>query len=494
MKANGDLELVSTGVKGLDEVLCGGLPKDRLYLIDGDPGSGKTTLGMQFLMDGNARGEKVLYVTLSETSKEVRSVAETHGWNLTGINMFELRSEEQLQVDNQNTFFHPSEIELGETTKAILDHIREIKPSRVVFDSLSELRLLARDSLRYRRQILALKQFFAGQNMTVLLLDDRTSEEGDLDLHSVVHGVIRLEQLAPEYGGDRRRLRVLKMRGVGFRGGFHDFVLRRGGLQIFTRLIANLFETKIADKVMKSGVKELDDLLAGGLDRGSSTLFMGPAGSGKSTIAIQYAVQAAEGGERAAIFAFDEGKRSILKRSEGLGIPFEKHLASGMITHQQIDPAELSPGEFVSLVCDAVEKGAKVVIIDSLNGYINAMPEERFLIIQMHELLSYLNQKGIVTLMVVAQHGIMGTMNSPVDLSYLADTIILLRYFEAHGKIEKAVSVMKKRSGDHEKSIRRISFSEKGIEVGEPLDQFRGIFAGVPEYISSHEMEHKRNG
>jgi circadian clock protein KaiC len=480
-------EIVKTGIEGLDEVLNGGLPRNRLYLIDGDPGAGKTTLGLQFLLAGVALGEKVLYVTLSETAKEVQAVAASHGWDISAIEIFELRSEEQLEVDNQNTFFHPSEIELGETTRAILDTVRRTSPTRVVFDSLSELRLLARESLRYRRQILALKQYFSGKNITVLLLDDRTSENGDLDLHSLVHGVIRLEQLAPEYGGDRRRLRVLKLRGVGFRGGFHDFVLKKGGLKIFPRLTANEYSTTIEDNLLMSGVPQIDQLLGGGIDRGSSTLLMGPAGAGKSTLALQYAIAAAKKGEKAVIFAFDEGKRSILKRAEGLCLDLNKFLKEGLIILNQVDPAELSPGEFMSLVCDAVNIGkARVVVIDSLNGYINAMPEERFLIIQMHELLSYLNQRGIATFLVVAQHGLLGTMNSPVDLSYLADTVILLRYFEALGKVEKAISVLKRRSGSHEKTIRKITFTREGINVGEPLDQFRGILSGMAEIVESH--------
>jgi len=479
------MEMVQTGIQGLDEILNGGLPKNRLYLIDGDPGAGKTTLGLQFLMTGVRQGEKVLYVTLSETRAEVEAVANSHGWDIRNIEIFELRSEDQMEVDNQNTFFHPSEIELGETTKAILNVVQKIQPSRVVFDSLSELRLLARESLRYRRQILALKQYFVGKETTVLLLDDRTSENGDLDLHSLVHGVIRLEQLAPEYGSDRRRLRVLKLRGVGFRGGFHDFALKRGGLCIYPRLVANEYKTTDEPTLLQSGVKQLDILLGGGIDRGSSTLLMGPAGAGKSTLALQYAIAAAEAGEKTAIFAFDEGKRSILKRSKGLGYDIEKYISSGTITLQQIDPAELSPGEFVDLVCQAVEKTkVRVIIIDSLNGYINAMPEERFLIIQMHELLSYLNQNGIATFMIVAQHGLIGAnMIAPVDVSYIADTVVLLRYFESMGHVRKAISVLKRRSGPHEKSIREISFSNTGVTVGEPLEGFQGVLTGVPDKV-----------
>ncbi|QLY26425.1 ATPase domain-containing protein [Bdellovibrio sp. KM01] len=484
-------KLVQTGVNGLDEILNGGLPSDRLYLVDGDPGAGKTTLGLQFLMAGVANDEKVLYVTLSETKKEVEAVAHSHGWDISKIAIFELRSATELEVDNQNTFFHPSEIELGETTKAILDVVKKINPSRVVFDSLSELRLLARESLRYRRQILALKQYFVGKNTTVLLLDDRTSDVGDLDLHSLVHGVIRLEQLAPEYGANRRRMRILKLRGVSFRGGYHDFVLKRGGILIFPRLVASDHETTTETSLLKSGVSQLDQLLGGGIDRGSSTLLMGPAGAGKSTVALQYASAAAKNGEKAAIFSFDEGKRSLLKRAQSMGIDVASYIEKGTITLQQIDPAELSPGEFVSLVCDAVEKqNARVVIIDSLNGYINAMPEERFLIIQMHELLSYLNQRGVATFMIVAQHGLIGSnMNSPVDVSYLADTVLLMRFFESAGEVHKAISTLKRRSGVHEKSIREITFSNKGIQVGEPLKHFRGILTGVPDFVRNEPPE-----
>ncbi len=480
-------QLVKTGVRGLDDVLNGGLPKNRLYLVDGDPGAGKTTLGLQFLLEGVKENEPVLYVTLSETKVEVLAVAHAHGWNIGKIEIFELRSEDQLEVENQNTFFHPSEIELGETTKEILRMVEATKPTRVVFDSLSELRLLARESLRYRRQILSLKQYFAGKDTTVIFLDDRTSASGDLDLHSLVHGVIRLEQLAPEYGADRRRLRVSKLRGVGFRGGYHDFALKKGGIEVFPRLVANESPTKEEHVLLKSNVAELDALLGGGIDRGSSTLLMGPAGCGKSTLAMHYALSAAENGEKAAIFAFDEGKRSILKRAEGLGFNLEKHLESGAISLQQIDPAVLSPGEFVSLVCTAVERDkVRVIIIDSLNGYVNAMPEERFLIIQMHELLSYLNQRGVATFLLVAQHGLIGSnMMTPVDVSYLADTVFLLRYFEIMGEVKKAVSILKRRSGNHEKSIREISFSNSGVKVSLPLEGFRGVLTGVPEIIGS---------
>lgn len=481
------LKSQKTGVKGLDEVLCGGLPAERLYLVDGDPGSGKTTLGLQFLMEGVRNGEKVMYVTLSETIGEVESVAHSHGWNLTGIEMFELRSEDHLSPEDQSTFFHPSEIELGETTKAILDQIGKVNPTRVVFDSLSELRLLARESLRYRRQILALKQYFVGRQATVLLLDDRTSSTGDLELQSLVHGVIRLEQLAPEYGAERRRLRVIKLRGVGYRGGYHDFTLRKGGLKVYPRLIASKHATLPETSRLTSGVKEIDALVGGGIDRGSSTLVMGPAGSGKSTLTMQYAVKAASSGENVALFAFDEGKRSIFKRAEGMGVDLRKLVDGGQISIQQIDPAELSPGEFVSLVQEAVElNGARVIIIDSLNGYLNAMPEEKFLVIQMHELLSYLNQRGVATFLIVAQHGLVGTgMNTPVDVSYLADTVILCRYFEVTGEVRKAISVVKRRSGSHELSIRGMTIASDGLHVSDPIVHLQGILSGIPEILNT---------
>jgi circadian clock protein KaiC len=479
---------LSTGIPGLDQVLNGGIPSDRIYLIDGDPGAGKTTFGMQFLMQGVRLGEKVMYISLSETRDEIEAVASSHGWNLEGIEMFEFKAEEQLTADDQTTFFHPSEIELGETTKTILDAVKRASPSRVVFDSLSELRLLARESLRFRRQILALKRYFAGRESTVLLLDDRTSIAGDLELQSIVHGVIRLEQLSPEYGAERRRLRVHKLRGVGFRGGFHDFSLRRGGIQVFPRLVAAEYSTTEELKVLQSGVEKLDALLNGGIDRGSSTLIMGPAGCGKSTLTMAYAEAAAAAGEKVALFAFDEGKRSIFKRTKSLGIDIERHINSGMISLQQVDPAELSPGEFVSHVREAVDRGVRVIVIDSLNGYLNAMPEERFLIIQLHELLSYLNQKGVASFLVVAQHGLVGVnMSAPVDVSYLADTVIVLRYYEVFGTVKKAISVLKRRSGNHDRTIRDFEISSSGIEVGEPLRGLRGVFTGIPEQESTNK-------
>ncbi len=476
------------GVSGLDDILDGGLIPNRLYLVDGDPGAGKTTLSLQYLLEGVKAGEKCLYITLSETKEELTAGALSHGWSLDGIEIVELITKEKdLDPDTQVTMYHPSEVELSETTKLVLEAVERVNPRRIVFDSLSEMRLLAQSSLRYRRQILALKHFFIGRESTVLFLDDRTSDGSDLQLHSIAHGVISLEQLAPLYGAARRRLRVVKFRGTDYRGGYHDFAIKRGGLSVFPRLLASEHNQTFERERIKSGVTALDSLLGGGPDRGTSTLLMGPAGCGKSTIAVQYAVAAAERGDHAVIFAFDESAATLEARTESLGIKFKEGKNAGQVSVRQVDPAELSPGEFVHLVRQAVEKdNARVVVIDSLNGYMNAMPEERFLTAQLHELLTYLGRRGVTTLMVVAQHGMMGTnMTSPVDTSYLADSVVLLRYFEYAGKVKKAISVVKKRSGAHEESIRELFFDEKGIHLSEPLAKFRGILTGVPVELKS---------
>jgi circadian clock protein KaiC len=374
-------------------------------------------------------------------------------------------------------------MELSETTKLIFDRVKEIEPIRVVFDSLSEMRLLAQNSLRYRRQILALKHFFTGRCCTVLLLDDLSSEMNDLQLHSIAHGVVTLEQMALDYGSERRRLRVVKMRGIDFRGGYHDFTIKPGGLDIFPRLVAAEHHKPFIGEPTTTGSAELDALLGGGLERGTSALLIGAAGVGKSSLAMAYAVAAAERGEHATVFAFDEGLGSIYARAAGLGIPLQEHVDAGLIRIQQIDPAELSPGEFTHHIRRSVEvDGARVVVIDSLNGYLNAMPEERFLVLQMHELLSYLNQLGVVTILVLAQHGLIGPMQTPIDISYLSDTVLMLRYFESDGHVRRALSVVKKRSGPHEDTIREFRLSSRGLEVGPPLAGFSGIFAGIPTY------------
>ena len=487
---NREVERSKTGIPGLDEILYGGLLPNRLYLLDGDPGAGKTTLSLQYLLEGVKQGEKCLYITLSETKEELVAGATSHGWSLDGIEIVELVAEEDdLDADAQVTMYPPSEVELIETTKKILDAVNRINPSRVIFDSLSEMRLLAQSSLRYRRQILALKQFFVGRKCTVILLDDRTSEGSDLQLQSLAHGVISLEQLSPAYGAERRRLRIVKFRGTDYRGGYHDFAIRAGGLCVFPRLVAIEHSEEFKRQPVASGVATLDALLGGGPDRGTSTLLIGPAGSGKSTIAVQYAVAAAERGDHAVVFAFDESQATLVARTEGLGIPLAQGTAAGNVRVHQIDPAELSPGEFASMVREAVEVDhARVVVIDSLNGYIHAMPEERFLTAQLHELLTYLGRQGVTTLLVVAQHGMMGVnMQTPVDTSYLADSVILFRYFEHQGRVKKAISVVKKRSGAHEESIREMYFDSHGVHLSEPLTQLRGVLTGVPVEVPKLE-------
>ena len=491
---NTSLERSRTGIPGLDDVLGGGLIPHRLYLVDGNPGSGKTTLALQYLLEGIKHGEKCLYITLSETKEELLAGAASHGWSLDGIEIVELIGDEhELDSESQITMYPAAEVELQETTHRILAAVEETNPSRVIFDSLSEMRLLAQNSLRYRRQILALKQFFIGRACTAILLDDRTSEGSDLHLQSIAHGVISLEQLAPLYGANRRRLRVIKFRGTDFRGGYHDMCIERGGLQVFPRLVATEHQQPFGREQIKSGVTALDSLLGGGPDRGTSTLLMGPAGSGKSTISIQYATAAAERGDHAVVFAFDDSAHTLLARTKSLGIRFKEGNGAGEVAIHQVDPAEVSPGEFAHMVRSAVEQDkARVVVIDSLNGYINAMPEEQFLTAQLHELLTYLGRQGVTTLLVVAQHGVVGSqMHSPVDTSYLADSVVLLRYFEHQGRVKKAISVVKKRSGAHEESIRELRFDEHGIHLSEPLVAFRGILTGVPEERKPDAVDRK---
>jgi len=473
---------VPTGVSGLDHVLGGGLPRDRLYLLQGDPGVGKTTLALQFLLAGAEAGEVCLYVTLSETKEELRAVADSHGWSLDKLLLFELPVGDRGNGGEENTLFHPSEVELAETTKLLLDEVERVKPSRVVFDSLSEIRLLSQGALRYRRQVLALKQFFVGRRCTVLLLDDRTAEPGDLQLQSLAHGVLSLEQLSPLYGAERRRLRVVKMRGVPFRGGYHDFALQTGGMKVFPRLVAAHHRHGFESGSLPSGVAQIDALVGGGLDRGTSTLLMGPAGTGKSAVAVQYAKSAAARGQRTVIFAFDESASTLLTRSAGVGMDLHSEIAAGLIEVRQVDPAELAPGEFAHLVCEAVdERDARVIVIDSLNGYMHAMPEEHFLTLQLHELLTYLGQRGVVTLMVVAQHGLVGAaMQSPIDVSYLADAVMVFRHFEMAGQLRKAISMLKRRTGAHERAIRELFIEKNGIRVGEPLHGLQGLLTGLP--------------
>ena len=481
----GPRDTAPSGIAGLDDILIGGFTRNRLYLVEGVPGSGKTTLAMQFLMAGAGRGESVLYITLSETEEELRSVAVSHGWTLEGVDVHELTpSEGDLEPDGQNTMYHPSEIELAETTKRILRDVERIRPSCVVFDSLSELRLLAGSPLRYRRQILALKQFFATRACTVMLLDDMTATGHDLQVQSIAHGVILLEQLNPEYGSERRRLRVVKYRGVHFRGGYHDYVIRTGGLQVFPRLVAAEHRQEVSRTKLASDIRELDALLGGGLEEGTSTLIVGAAGTGKSTLAAQFASAAAAKSLRAAMFLFDENPQTLLTRCRELNVNLGDHVAAGTISIQQIDPAELTPGEFTHAIRDAVERQhVKIVVLDSLNGYLNAMPEERFLTIQLHEMLMYLGQRGVATVLIGAHQGLIGAqMNTPVDASYLADAVILLRYFELRGEVRQAISVMKKRGSRHERTIREFRMDSGRITVGDAFREFRGILTGVPIY------------
>lgn len=477
---------LSTGVAGLDDILGGGLPPDRLYLIQGDPGTGKTTLALQFLLEGVKRGERVLFITLSETQDELAAVARSHGWSLDGINVFELSAAQQNRSAEQNTLFHPSEVELNEVTQVLLDEVERLAPSRVVLDSLSELRLLAQNALRFRRQILALKQHFVGKRSTVMLLDDHNGGAGGLEAqaHTVAHGVMELEQLAPEYGAERRRMRIVKLRGVSFRGGFHDFQILEGGLNIFPRLVAHEHRNGFARTLVSSGLKELDTLLGGGVARGTSLLIMGPAGSGKTSLSMQYVCAAVQRGEHAAMFLFDEGMDTMLSRADGICMDLRPWMERGNLTIRQVDPAEMPPGAFVSHVREAVEQhNAKIVVIDSLNGYLHSMPEERYLTLHMHELLSYLGQRGVMTILVMAQHGLMGRMESVVDISYLSDSVLLLRYFEAAGHIRLAVSVVKKRTGPHERTIREMMIvPDAGIRVGPPLADFQGVLTGVPTF------------
>lgn len=484
---------VSTGIAGLDDILSGGLPAGHLYLIEGQPGTGKTTLGLQFLMSGAEVGERSLYVTLSESKIELEEGAHSHGWSLKGVEIYEFApTEASLRPEDQYSHFHPSEIEFQDTTQHILEKIEALQPSRVVFDSLSELRLLARDSLRFRRQILALKHFFLNRGCTVLLLDDRTSEGNDLQLQSIAHGVVMLERIQREFGVERRRMRVAKLRASRFREGFHDYSIETGGIQVYPRLVAGEHRHQDPEGLAASGIPSLDSLWFGGIPRGTSTLVIGPAGSGKSSVAGAYVSAAARRGERAAMFNFDETLATIYRRSDQLGGDLRNMVERGLVSISQLDPAELSPGQFVGQVRDAVEKdNARVIVIDSLNGFLNAMSGEQMLVSHMHELLTFLNQRGVVTLLVLTLSGMLGpNMSVPVDMSYLSDNVLVLRFFEAAGRLRKAVSVVKKRSGPHKDTIHELSFSSGGITIGEPLTDFRGVMTGVPSLVGSHPEKH----
>jgi len=480
---------VPVGVHGLDDILTGGLPGQRLYLVSGEPGTGKTTLALQFLLEGERLGEPGLYVTLSETAEELRSTAASHGWSLEKITLYELSSVEQASgLPAAQTLFHPSEVELNETTKGVLNVVERLRPQRVVFDSLSEMRLLARDPLRYRRQILSLKQFFAGRGCTVLLLDDGSGSESDLQLESLAHGVIEMEHLSPVYGSERRRLRVKKMRGMAFRGGYHDFRITTGGIETYPRLVASEHHETFQTETISSGVAEVDALLGGGIDRGTSTLLTGPAGTGKSTLALQFALAAAAAGKRAVVYLFEEGRQTFVARARGLQMPLQDRLRDGSIVVRQVDPAELSPGELAhELRRELAQRGGlDLFVLDTLNGFMNSMPEERFLSLHLHEILSFLGQLGTASILIEAQHGLVGNQAlHQLDVSYLADTVLLLRHFEALGAVRQAVSVVKKRTGTHEQTIRELRLERGGVRLGPPLSAFQGVLTGVPTHVGS---------
>src|SRR5438477_1738531 len=481
-----------SGVDGLDKILAGGFLRGGFYLIQGDPGSGKTTLALQFLLEGLQRGEKAFYITLSETKQELLQVARSHGWSIDKISVLDLSAiENLLRPETQTTVFHPSEVELTKVSQLLRDEVRKTKPARVAFDSLSEFRLMAETPLRYRRQLLALKQQFAKLKSTVLLIDDKMEKSDGVDPHvlSLTHGVIDMEQLSPDYGASRRRMRILKLRAVKFREGFHDYIIATGGLIVFPRMIAAEHRVQFRSGSVSSGIKELDALFGGGLDRGTTTLILGQAGTGKSSLSLQYAQHMADQGEHSMIFTFDETRSVMLSRAKELGFKLEKAIDDGTITVQQVDPAELSPGEFAVRILRNVEAGCKLVAIDSLNGYLNAMPGEKYLNNQLHELCSYLNQQGVVTVLILAEHGLAAPAEAPVDLSYLSDTVISLRYFEAYGEVKQAIAMVKKRSGWHEKTIREFKLMPgKGIIVGEPLKLFQGVLSGVPTFHGSEEQ------
>lgn len=490
---NDAVQIISTGNAGLDLILKGGLPKDRLYLLEGAPGSGKTTLSLQFLRESVRVGETALYVTLSETKDELAVVARSHGWDLDDFDVLELSAvEDLLGGERDQSILHPWELELGETVKLIKAEVERVKPSRVVLDSLSEMRLLAQDPLRYRRQVLALKQYFAKLNLTVILVDDLSANESGQDshLHSLCHGVITLERLTLDFGAARRRLQVQKLRSVDFVAGYHDFAIRRGGLDIYPRLIAADHQVEFTAERVTSGVEELDALLSGGPLRGTCTLLTGPAGTGKTTIALQYVFAACERGEASTLYEFDERIGTLMTRAKAFGLDLQKHVDSGCLLIEQINPAEMSPGEFAHRVRQQVtDRQSRLIVIDSLNGYLAAMPQEQQLILQMHELLSYLSHQGVLTLLINPQQGLLGSMATNLNISYIADAVVLLRFFEAEGRIRKAISVIKNRAGRHEDTIREFRIDAQGVRVGEPLVDFRGVLTGTPEYVGkSHPL------
>ncbi|HTL48977.1 MAG TPA: ATPase domain-containing protein [Verrucomicrobiae bacterium] len=480
---------VKTGIEGLDYVLRGGLPENHIYLLQGEPGVGKTTLAINFLMEGVRNGESVYYITLSETKKELEIIGKTHGWDLNSFSILELSViEEQLKLEAQNTVFHPAEIELNQLSQILMAEIGKVRPTRIVFDSLSEVRHLAQSPLRYRRQMLALKHYFLQSNATVLMLDEPHGPSSDLQVDTLVHGIINLEMWAPAYGAVRRRLRINKLRGLRYSEGYHDYVIKTGGIQLYPRLVAVDSEKTYEHGQVESGIKAMDTLVGGGLDRGTSNLFMGPAGSGKSTLASQYVYEAARRGEKSLVYLFEETLQNFLARTSSIGMDFRKYIDKGIINLTHVDPAELTPGELSSQIWQASEKeGIRLLVVDSVNGYLNAMPDEKYLAVQLHESLTFLSQRGITSILVMAQHGVMESMSSPADITYLADAVIMLRYFEFQGQIKKAISVIKKRTGAHENTIREYLIGAEGLRLGEPLNEFQGVLTGCPTFVGSQK-------
>ncbi len=477
-------ERLQTGVPGLDQIVGGGLIQDSLYLVKGAPGTGKTTIGLQFLLEGARRGEKCLYLGLSETRGQLGALAASFGWSLDGIEIHDMRRRGE--TDGQRaayTVFAPSEVELEEIAREIMEQVERVQPARLVLDSLSEIRLLAEDPFRYRRELLALGDQITRRRCTGLLLDIEAEGNQGAVAETLVSGVIVLDQLSPEYGGERRRLRVRKLRASTSIGGYHDMAIAKGGVQVFPRLVAASHRARHSSAEVRSGIKELDALLGGGIDRGTSTVLMGPAGTGKSTIAAQFVAEAASRGEKAVILCFDESPTNLLIRTTGLAIPLEKVVDQGLVQLVAVDPAEFSPGELANRLRAHVEDGDRIVVIDSLNGYLSAMPEERFLAAHLHELLAFLSEKGVATILTLAQHGFIGSTESPIDISYLADTVLLFRYFEVAGEVKQALSVIKKRTGQHERTIRELQIGPDGVRIGEPLEGVQGVLTGYPQLL-----------